>query len=196
MHIWFQNNSNVASVHLALVKLLWLTDPTLSQVKAWQNNQRIWDLVLLVETFCFSWEKALYTCSSYRPVSQPLLPGCAPRPFLLPCGHPSSDRCFNIDSLALYWRQWASAIVLRKRHFSTGKKRTKKKKNRRPCCLDGPASLSNLPRRREDVRACDAEAVCAVRASGSNAGSTGRKEGRAPLVFTLPLGRLDRENKL
>lgn len=82
----------------------------------------------LVETFCFSLEKALHTCSSSRPVSQPLLPGCAPRPFLLPCGHPFSDRCFNIDSLALYWRQWASAIVLRKRHFSTGKKRTKKTK--------------------------------------------------------------------
>lgn len=75
-------------------------------------------------------------------------------------------------------------------------KKKKKTINRRPCCLDGPARLSNLPRRREDVRACDAEAVCAVRASGSNAGSTGRKEGRAPLVFTLPLGRLDRENKL
>lgn len=63
-------------------------------------------------------------CSSSLSVSQPLLPGCAPRLFLLPCGHPSSDRCFNIDSLALYWRQWASAIVLRKRHFSTGKKKT------------------------------------------------------------------------
>lgn len=70
--------------------------------------------------------------------------------------------------------------------------RQKKRENGHPCCLDDPVSLS----KREDVRACDTEAVCAVGASGSYAGSTGRKEGQAPPVFTLSLGRLDRDNKL
>lgn len=83
IYIWFQNNSNIASVHLALDKLLWLTDPTLSQVKGWRNNQRIWYLVLLVETFFL--RKSFTLCYGVL-----IFPACEPAapPWLCPSALP------------------------------------------------------------------------------------------------------------
>lgn len=136
--------------------------------------------------FCFAWK--IYITLWHAHLPSPWAKRSSPT-------EPHSFSCFpaatqpltgaSILTLAPRWRHPVSPIVLPGRHFSAGEKRL----------FGRPARLSNLPRKREDVRACDAEAVCVGKASGSSAGSTGRKTGRALLVFTRPLGRLNRENK-
>lgn len=156
----------------------------------------IWDLVLLVETFFFFFRKSSTFCRVVL-----IFLACEPAalPWLCLSALPAALWPPILRQVFQYWLAGSVLTSVSLSHcFAQAALFNRQKiiEYRRPCCLDGPACLCNLPRRREDVRACDAEAVCAVGASGSNAGSTGRKEGRAPPVFTLPLGRLDRENKL